>query len=76
MKWKGDKWNKETITEDGYLLRIRFINKLNSYWWATFFEGEIIAVSNSKKDLKLTLSAAQKAAQQRMIKHLRTKMAS
>lgn len=74
MKWNGDKWNKEMLTEDGYLLKIRFVEKLNSYWWGAFFQGKEIAVSTSKKDLKRTLSAAQKAVQQRMIRHLKTKM--
>lgn len=75
MKWNGNKWSKETQTEDGYVLQIRFIEKLQGYWWGTFFHGKTIASANSIKDLKSSLSAAQKAAQQKMIKHLRMEMA-
>lgn len=72
MKWIGDKRNKEILTEDGYYLQIRFVEDLESYWWATFLNGHQIASAVSEKEMKNSLSAAQKAAQRVMIKHLST----
>jgi hypothetical protein len=70
MKWIGTKCRKETLTDDGYLLQIRFIEKLDSYWWGTYLNGKPIAVAKSENDLKRSLSSAQKAAQKMMIKDL------
>ena len=70
MKWKGDKYHKEIKTDDGYLLKIELV-KDERYWWAVFKDGTPIVMAKEEKDFKTNISAAQKTAQLRMIKHLK-----
>ncbi|WP_340064988.1 hypothetical protein [Ascidiimonas aurantiaca] len=69
MKWEGDKGFKEIITEEGYHLKVKYKESHNAYWWGAFKDGQIIYVSQPD-DYKKTLSGAQKAAQQRMIRDI------
>ncbi len=69
MKWKGDKLRKTINTLDGYLLKVAYIEE-SKYWWAVYKDELLIASSTEKKEYKKSIYAAQKTAQQRMIKHL------
>jgi len=69
MKWEGDKSFKEIVTEEGYHLKVKYEEAQDGYWWGAFKDGQTIYVSDVK-EFKKTLSGAQKAAQQRMIRHI------
>lgn len=70
MKWNGDKLSKEIKTIDGYILKVAYVDHLK-YWWCVFKENELLFMSKNENDYRKNLSAAQKAAQQVMIRHIK-----
>ncbi|NER12762.1 hypothetical protein GWK08_04880 [Leptobacterium flavescens] len=69
MKWTGNKYKREIVTEEGYCLKVKLTEE-SKYWWGVYKNKEVIYEAKKDRDLKGNLSAAQKAAQQRMIRHM------
>ena len=71
MRWKGNKKQKEVITEDGYHLKAEYIND-SKYWWIVYKNGTVLYRAMAETEFTKSLQTAQVKAQQQMIKHLKS----
>ncbi len=72
MKWIGTKRQKETITNDGYHLVVKYLDKAK-YTWLVSFKGNLIKRFENKSIFKESMPRAKRQAIRLMIWHMQKK---
>jgi len=70
MNWRGTKKYKELITEDGYYLKVEYLEELK-YSWIVYWRGKILERSISECDFAKSMQLAKAKARLSMVRNLK-----
>ena len=70
MRWEGTKKYKELITEDGYYLKVQFIEE-SKYSWIVLRNGEIVERAITEQDYGTSMQTAKAKAKLSMVRNLK-----
>jgi len=73
MNWTGTNKQKETITDDGYRLIVKCVDKC-TYTWSVFYRGNRIKKFTDKSPFKETMARAKRQAIRLMVNHMLKKI--
>lgn len=73
MNWIGTKKQKESITDDGYHLIVKYVNH-NSYTWLVYFKGKLLKNFENKSLFKDSIPRAKRQAIRLMVRHMLKKI--
>lgn len=70
MRWKGTKKYKELITEDGYYLKVEYLEELK-YSWIVYWKGKVLERSICESDYGKSMQLAKARAKLSMVRNLK-----
>lgn len=73
MNWVGSENQKESITEDGYHLIVKYIDELR-YSWKVYYQGSQINKIKSQSNFKASMPRAKRQAIRLMVYHMLKKV--
>lgn len=73
MNWVGSEKQKESITEDGYHLIVKYIDDLG-YSWKVYYKENLVKNLENQPSFKATIPRAKRQAIRVMVYHMMKKV--